>query len=507
MKNYKFKYLNLKHVVLLLLITCSVSCKKESSSQSVSTSSKRAVLTAIRGGNTGIYDKQGRFVILRGVNYNILGDYWQANEDAPATAQFDETHIEMMASYGFNCIRLLFNWSAVEPNRNEYDYNYIERIREVILAAERNGIYVLLDLHQDAYSKFIFSTRENSCSFHQKGWDGAPLWAVLTDNKSVCSRDGSRENVPAVVRAWQNLWDNSQGIQDRLIEMWKLIVGELGHHENVIGYDLINEPSLGSSSLTDQQNKLSEFYRFTIDAIRKTEGENNQTEKMIFFEPAVTFNGEGIPSVSATNFTSDRNIVFAPHNYFEVISNILTIEQGYALYESLSKAYQTPCFIGEWGAYSSPETDKEKILRFAQQEDFYKMGSTYWQWAQAPGDPHSIDWDGENISPTVMHLIELDQNAQYTGKKNEIFLKVLSRARPIAVQGKNIRFESNPDSGTFFLKANSPQKGITELWIPNTFGEPTITGENAELKNLIKREGGYTAEIEVQGAYRIDISY
>ena len=54
-----------------------ISCEKEN------VALPETLLYAKRGENAGIYDQQGRFVILRGVNYNALGDYWQANPAVP----------------------------------------------------------------------------------------------------------------------------------------------------------------------------------------------------------------------------------------------------------------------------------------------------------------------------------------------------------------------------------------------------------------------------------------
>ncbi len=486
-----------------------ISCKKDPKSQDETpvTPSNQAVLTAKRGNDAGIYDREGRFVILRGVNYNVLGDYWHANPSIPATAQHHEEQFRIMASYGFNCIRLLFSWSALEPERGQHNQAYIQNLARVIEDAKKYGIYVMLDLHQDAYSKYIFSTPEDNCERNQKGWDGAPLWATYTDGQSVCSNDGSREGVPAVYYAWQNLWDNRDGIQDNLIASWKVLIAALGHHENVIGYDLINEPSLGYSSLQDQQKKLSGFYSRLIKAIRETEKQHQQTEKIAFFEPAVTHAGQQIPAVVGANFTADQNIVFAPHNYFEVITQLLTVEQGFTLYNTLAQSYQTACFIGEWGVYSEPSVGKDKMKRFAQQEDHYRMGSTFWQWCQAPGDPHGISWDGQTYDQTSLHLMELDAQGNYTGKRNDIFLQILGRTRPIVIQGKNIKYTSDPDSGTFFLKARAAKKGITELWIPNFFGQPEISGKNIAVKNLKEVDGGYIAEIEVEADYEINITH
>lgn len=480
------------------------SCKKDKGSTPTPTE-KSFYLKAQKGNAAGIYDQHGRFYLLRGVNYNVLGDYWAANEQIPTQAEHSSEQFRIMASYGINCIRLLFSWSALEPQPGQYSSSYIQKIASIIDDANQFGIKVMIDLHQDAYSKHIFSKLEDNCIQHQKGWDGAPAWACITEGQSPCTEDGSRESPRAVVYAWQNLWDNTSGIQDNLIKSWGHLIATIGNKENVIGYDLINEPSLGYKSLQDQQKKLSNFYSKLIQEIRSVEKSKNIPEKIIFFEPAVTFNGQQIPAVVGPNFTNDQNIVFAPHNYFEVITPLLTIEQGFTLYSTLAKSYSTVCFIGEWGIYSSPEENAAKMKRFAQQEDQYLMGSTYWQWSQAPGDPHGISWDGQNYGSTSLHLMELDASGQYTGVRNDIQLKILARTRPIAVQGKNIQFESNPDNGHFKLTAKTDQKGITELWIPDFWGYPNIDGKNIIVKNIQEVEGGYVASIEVQSSYEIVI--
>lgn len=496
-----------------LFIFCSItiflcfftSCKKDKTSDT-QLDKETFYLRAVKGNQAGIYDQLGRRYLLRGVNYNVLGDYWAANENVPTQAQHHVEQFQIMASYGMNCIRLLFNWSALEPEKGKYDDQYIQQIKSVIQDARQHSILVILDLHQDAYSKYIFSTPQDNCTHHQKGWDGAPLWACLTDDASPCSQDGNRESPLAVVNAWNNLWNNTNGIQDHLINAWSHLVSSLGYMDNLIAYDLINEPSLGHQSLSDQQKKLSNFYDKLIQSLRKVEQQKNIPSRMIFFEPAVTFNGQQIPAVASTNFTSDNNIVFAPHNYFEVITPLLTIEQGFTLYKTLADSYQTACFIGEWGVYSSIEENVAKMKRFAHEEDRYLMGSTYWQWSQAPGDPHGISWDGQSYGDYSLHLMELDAQGRYTGKRNDAQLRILARTRPIAIQGKKIQFESDTETGRFRLTASTETKGITELWIPDFWGRPNIEGTNIELKELREIAGGYKALIEVFSSYEIKIT-
>lgn len=494
-------------LICITLIFTAIACKKDSE-PSNEIPVEGSLLKAVRGDRPGIYDAAGRYMILRGVNLNTLGDYWQANPAVPATAPYDPDHFRLMASYGFNCVRLLFHWSELEPERGKINQGYINRIRQAIEDAGKYGIYVMLDLHQDAYSKFIFTPPSETCEQPQKGWDGAPLWATFTDGQSTCQTDGSRESPPAVYHAWQNLWDNKNGIQDNLIAAWAALVRETAKYENVVGYDLINEPSLGYSSLPDQQRKLSMFYNKLIKAIRQAEKESGAPEHIVFFEPSVTFAGGPLPTVPGPDFTDDRNIVFAPHNYFEVIGPpILTIEQGFDLYASLAKTYQTTMLIGEWGVYGDPQTDVVKLKRFTAMEDKLIIGNTWWQWCQAPGDPHGISWDGQRYDQFSLHLIEVAADGSYTGKMNEIYLKVLARVRPVAVHGRPLKLEVDPDTGIMNFEARAPKAGITELWIPDFFGEPVISGENIRVLEINPVAGGFKVLIEGKNLYKVSVSY
>ena len=119
---------NNKYILLLFSISLLfISCKKEHLNQ-IST----GVLHAERGSRKGIFDQQGRYVILRGANYNCLGDYWVANPNVPPVKTYDANDFKMMSEYGFNCIRLLFSWSKLEPEKGKYNQAYINEIKSAI---------------------------------------------------------------------------------------------------------------------------------------------------------------------------------------------------------------------------------------------------------------------------------------------------------------------------------------------------------------------------------------
>jgi endoglycosylceramidase len=492
-----------KRIVFYIVVCLSVfSCQK-----AVVTSSK-GLLYAVRGENPGIYDQQGRYILLRGVNYNVLGDYWQGNPDVATTKSYEPGDIALMAKYGFNCIRLLFNWSKLEPERGVYNYDYIREIKTVIEEAAKYDIYVMIDMHQDAWGKYIVSPVPAACANPNKGWDGAPEWATITDGASTCTTDGSRETAPAVYYAFQNFWDNTDSIQDACIGAWQALVKETAQYPNVVGYDLINEPGLGYKPLQQEGHRMGLYYDKLIKAVRTAENASGGLEHIIFFEGAVTWKGGLPPYMPEPNFTREKNIVFAPHHYFEVITQgILTVEQGYELYDGLAKLYKTTFLVGEWGVFGDPAVDVFKLKRFCASEDKYLVGSTWWQWAQAPGDPHGISWDGASYSNTSMHLIEVDKSGNFTGNVNDVYLKVLSRPRPNAIHGYPKKFISDPDNGMMHLQATATRPGNTTLWIPDRFGEPVISGTNSNMTDLLKVAGGYLATVAVSGAYTIDVAY
>ncbi len=92
-------------------------------------------LHAETGVRAGIYDEFNREVLLRGVNYTSLGDYYQAHPDLPAVVEPRPDDFARIASLGFNVVRMIVHWSLLEPTRGELNQAYIEKIREQVNAA------------------------------------------------------------------------------------------------------------------------------------------------------------------------------------------------------------------------------------------------------------------------------------------------------------------------------------------------------------------------------------
>lgn len=191
-------------------------------------------MTTVRTSGSRFIDTDNRHIILHGISMvskdkerNYIGD-WTPE---------DFTKLEQ---WGFNVIRLGIIWDGIEPEPGRYDDQYLESIRHWIRLANQHGMYVFLDMHQDLYS----------CLYS----DGAPAWATMTDGhvyeKTALWSDAYLFD-RAVQTAFDHFWNNSPapdgiGIQDHFIEAWKHTVRRLGDEPNLIGYDIINEPFIGS---------------------------------------------------------------------------------------------------------------------------------------------------------------------------------------------------------------------------------------------------------------------
>ena len=68
-------------------------------------------LATTRGADARIVDDLDRTVLLRGVNVNGLGEYYQEYADLPATLPLTEADFAAIAAHGFDVVRLLVTWS------------------------------------------------------------------------------------------------------------------------------------------------------------------------------------------------------------------------------------------------------------------------------------------------------------------------------------------------------------------------------------------------------------
>ena len=132
----------------------------------------------------GIFDDEGRTLMLRGVNLgggskNPFGPPgWGLSPESlknPAEVSFvgrpfpleeAESRFEGLYRAGLTFLRLVLTWEALEhAGPGIYDEAYLAYLRKILLIAEQKGIMVFIDPHQDVWSRWT-------------GGDGAPAWTL-----------------------------------------------------------------------------------------------------------------------------------------------------------------------------------------------------------------------------------------------------------------------------------------------------------------------------------------
>lgn len=243
-----------------------------------------------------LVDDQGRVVQLHGVN---MVQKWPATDPmTPAEVGFGADDAAFIRQQGLNVVRLGVVFGAVMPDPGVIDEDYVASIAETVRVLGDEGIYVLLDFHQDGYGPAVHG-------------NGFPEWATITDglpNPMVGFPNYYVEN-PALQRAFDNFWENELGpdgvpLQEHYATAWRTVAEAVADEPFVLGYDTMNEPWPGTvwePCLTGcpdiEQARLQPFVERMTAAIRAVD-----TEHVVFNEPFVLFNfGLGDTSLSGAD--------------------------------------------------------------------------------------------------------------------------------------------------------------------------------------------------------------
>jgi endoglycosylceramidase len=491
-------------------------------------------LHAVRGERPGIFDEDGRQVVLRGVNLNFLAEYARNNDGYDPTLPVTGETWDQIAAEGFDVVRLLLSWSKLEPERGHIDGGYVDEIRTAVEDAADRGLYVVLDMHQDAWGPYVGTPEGVACPPGQEpstGWDGAPEWATPAPTGTTSCRGAEGEAKPGsalVVDAWDRFYRDTDGIRTRLVAVWEHLAETLADEPNVAGYDLLNEPGHGQGDtappgLLAEFPALGDFYAAAIGGIRRGEDTAGIEPRPIFFEQSV------VGSPPPADFSDDPGLVFAPHLYGGSIVDLLTVDQSWELAFTQTRAFATSLWIGEYGWFDDPATHPEyveRLTRFGVREDggpsdapgaapapFVPAGSAWWQWTTGCGDPHRIvDRDVEPEGPSWQYRLGSCPDGDDHGVVPE-WRTVVARPYARFAPGWIEALTSDGAAGTLDLRASGAEPGQQiELWVPGDpddpdGAEPTVDGEGLTGVATTQLGIGWrvTAAVEAS-SYRVTIT-
>lgn len=409
-----------------------------------------------------IVDDCGRVVLLRGTNVesSAKGNA-QADSHLPASGWESQQHLGQL---GWNSVRFLIFWGAVEPEKGVYDDAYLDEVETWLDGYAEQGIHVVLDMHQDIYG-------------WAAGGNGAPDWAVITDGLEVQPPGEGQPwylaaTDPAAQRAYQNFWDTSLGhgdLREHFIAAWQHVAERFADHPAVIGYDILNEPVFANGDLTEtlaiqadaeagnfHNANLTEFSQQAIEAIRGADD-----DAWIMVEPTSLVNAFPYPGDLIEEDLSDPRdgpprLVYAPHLYEPSVhdGNGYAADSPYVAKweeyrEGEAGALDAGLYIGEFGGSPDNTRMDEYLADVMAMADRNMLSWAQWSW-DPPESP-----DG-SWSP-----VTLDGELTANGER-------LARVQPRVVAGVPEEFSWDPDARVFRMTWTERDgvEGPTELGVP-----------------------------------------
>lgn len=236
-----------------------------------------------------VRDPDNRALIMRGVN--LSGSQKVApylDDKTPAD------YTRLRADWGFNAIRFVMTWSAVEPQDGVFDDAYLAQVAERLQWAHDAGLYAVLDMHEDIYGEGF-------------GFDGAPRWTCAEDNYAAFVPKDPwflASGEPVVQACTDALYVE---LAPRFVAMWAHVAEAL-KDAPVLGFDVLNEPNWGTYGVAAfEVDRLAPFYTDVVRAVRAV-----NPSWLAFLEPSASRNVGFASHLPA--FELD-NVVYSPHLY------------------------------------------------------------------------------------------------------------------------------------------------------------------------------------------------
>ncbi|UCH72022.1 MAG: cellulase family glycosylhydrolase [Thermoplasmatales archaeon] len=354
------------------------------------------VLPIASATNAWIYDENGRAVLLHGVSVSNIA---KRTPDHMSWHTFDD-YEHLIKDWGFNTIRFLIFWSAIEPEPGVYNETYLDEVEKRLEWAESLGIYVILDMHQDLYGK----------KYEESGGDGAPVWATWDDDIPLFHVDRNKWVYnylqPAIRLAFTNFWIEDE-LQNHFVSMWVHVVDRFKDNSAVLGYDLLNEPFFGNilpPSLFESV-VLKNFYLKLICEMKKVDPDG-----LFFYQPQITASA-GIKSYMGV--LPQDNLVYAPHFYcFGLCDRTYFVNERLLQRNTEAETACVPWIIGEFAVRNNTFNRNDfyfngdkYLINVLANLDSHMAGWIYWNYDYKSHDSYGILEDNGNERAQLQYLV------------------------------------------------------------------------------------------------------
>lgn len=330
-----------------------------------------------------LVDAEGRVVLIHGTN--------MVNKEAPSYVPLTDGWLgpddrAQLRRNGWNGVRLGVRPDALMPEPGVVDHGYLERVADAVDALAEDGVWVLLDLHQDVFHgmpPWATTPEATTLPTLPTEWTQGPLWFLQYVS-------------PRSMRQWEDWWSRVPVHEGRsAIDLYGDGVAALAQRfaaePNVIGIDLLNEPFAGErlvdcvvSTCTDRYAQVGSMYR---DLTARVEAV--APGLLVWWAPfnfGAPFQGTPAPG-SGVGYTfhsyclgTDGGEPVQPDAVSNTLCNLL-YETNVADAARLSQRWDAPALLGEFGASASPLN----TTRLTELADEQLMSWMHWHWGDHPG--------------------------------------------------------------------------------------------------------------------------
>ena len=375
----------------------------------------------------------GRYTIFHGVNVVIkLAPYIPDTETFDPYFSFTDEDIKILKRLGINLVRLGIVWESIEYAEGEYNSTHLEKMSTIVSKLEENGISVIVDAHQDMFSRLFCGegapkfyvdklTYSSDCKTNIISQIFGLFTACipLSKHKWKYEKNGlprledcvagsfiDYHKAPELMTVYDSFFKNENGVLDSFVNFWKFVAKKFKGRKNVLGYDLWNEPWASNlwidlKSLIPgyvDNHILSEFYAKIDEGIAEIDPDYTMLfEPIPFPDTLPLFGGFALDTFSKTPVDNTiRKQMFNVHSYCCAADQNICKDGEPKLSDAkkcsefhdrkLKKNKQqakdigVPVIITEFGACSASEACYQEMLGFEKAADKYLTSWAYWMY-------------------------------------------------------------------------------------------------------------------------------
>ncbi len=476
-----------------------------------------------------LVNEDGVAMIFHGVNAVYKISPWIPDTTHwDVVSSFTDRDAKDLHDWGFNIVRLGIMWPGVRPEPNKTNVTYLAEVAKIVNKLGENGIYTLLDFHQDLLSRFgcgegapdylmkdfeglkDFPSPVHSAYSREPGTDYPTLKECLSNNNF-----GEYYMTRLVNSFFTALYTEDHPIHTELHAYWRAIAEYFYTNPNVVGYDLVNEPAAGNLFTNPLEfiNVFGGTGRKYLQALHEslhTEIRKVDQRHILFFESALN-NGpifSGFTQGPGGAKYRDRQ-VFSHHVYCPMVDLSGCVKDGWhwfcEIYDSILyylrsveiKKWGCGGLLTEFGALCEEPNCLQEVARVQGKADDMLEGWVYWQFKEY----HDLSTANTDFTEGLYYV---------TGELQKKKLTTLTRPYARKIAGSPTQMHFDTDSAEYTLKYEiqaETSSRITEIYANKAYyggKRPQVAvtpaGTTVDYIDVTSKDGSTFVSISVRHA-------